>query len=100
MDEHRGVCDAFRSGGTKRPALESPKVDGQVRSALGVLWGPKPPALGDAPAKPWRPSALLRGLGGGSEASRGTPGRSSTSNARSLRAHVHRSLARRERRAP
>src|SRR6267378_4431293 len=56
-------------GPPKPPALgDAPakpwRPSGLLRGLGGLDGPPKPPALGDAPAKPWRPSGLLRGLGG------------------------------------
>src|SRR6267143_2142559 len=56
-------------GPPKPPALgDAPgkpwRPSGLLRGFGGLDGPPKPPALGDAPAKPWRPSGLLRGFGG------------------------------------
>ena len=62
-----------REGPPKPPALgDTPAKPGRPSVLLGMPGGlegsPKPPALGDAPAKPGRPSVLL-GMPGGLEGS-------------------------------
>jgi hypothetical protein len=56
-------------GPPKPPALGSApakpwRSSGSLRGFAGLDGPPKPAALGDAPAKPWRSSGSLRGLGG------------------------------------